>query len=39
MEELIKYDHLKEVLERYAIALRNEYQDNLIRSDRVASGD
>lgn len=38
MEELIKYDHLKEVLERYAIALRNEYQDNLIRSDRVASG-
>ena len=38
MEELIKYDHLKEVLERFAIALRNEYQDNLIRSDRVASG-
>lgn len=38
-EQLIKYDHLREVLERYAVALRNEYQDNLIRSDRVASGD
>lgn len=37
-DDLIKYDHLREVLERYAIALRNEYQDNLIRSDRVASG-
>lgn len=37
-DELVKYDHLKEVLERYAIALRNEYQDNLIRNDRVASG-
>lgn len=38
-EQLIKYDHLREVLERYAVALRNEYQDNLIRSDRIASGD
>lgn len=38
-EQLIKYDHLREVLERYAVELRNEYQDNLIRSDRVASGD
>jgi hypothetical protein len=37
-EQLIKYDHLLEVLERYAIALRNSYQDNLIRNDRVASG-
>lgn len=38
-EQLIKYDHLREVLERYAVELRNEYQDNLIRSDRIASGD
>jgi hypothetical protein len=38
MEELIKYDHLKEVLERYAIALRNEYKQNLKDNDRVASG-
>jgi hypothetical protein len=38
MEELIKYDHLKEVLERYAIALRNEYKQNLKNNDRVASG-
>jgi hypothetical protein len=28
-----------EVLERYAVALRNEYQDNLIKSDRIASGE
>jgi hypothetical protein len=38
MEELIKYDHLKEVLERYAIALCNEYKQNLKNNDRVASG-
>lgn len=37
-EQLIKYDHLKEVLERYAIALRNEYKQNLKNNDRVASG-
>lgn len=37
-DDLIKYDHLREVLERYAIALRNEYKQNLKNNDRVASG-
>ena len=39
MAELISFDNLLKALEEYAIAVRNEYQDNLIRSDRVASGD
>lgn len=38
MDELIKYDHLREVLERFAVALKEEYKSNLIKSDRVASG-
>jgi hypothetical protein len=41
MEEntLVRFDNLLKALEEYAIAIRNEYQDNLIRSDRIASGD
>lgn len=31
--------HLRAALEGYAVALRNAYQDNLIRSDRIATGD
>lgn len=37
MDELIRFDNLKEVLQEYAIAVRNRYQDNLIDSDHVAS--
>lgn len=36
--ELISFDNLLQVLGEYGQAIRNEYQDNLIRSDRVASG-
>lgn len=39
MEEIIEWTNLKKVLEEYAIAVRNTYQDNLIKSDRIASGD
>lgn len=35
----IKWDNLYKVLEEYAIELRNKYQDNLINSDRLASGE
>ena len=34
-EQLIKYDHLREVLERYAVALRKEYKEKKIRNNRV----
>lgn len=37
--ELINLEHVRGVLEEYAQAVRNLYQDNLIRSDRIASGD
>ena len=36
--ELINLEHVRGVLEEYAQAVRNLYQDNLIRSDRIASG-
>jgi hypothetical protein len=39
MAQLLSFDNLLKALEEYAIAIRNEYQDNLIRSDRIASGD
>lgn len=39
MDELISFDNLLKALEDYAIAVRNEYQDNLIRHDRIASGE
>lgn len=35
----IKWENLNKVLEEYAIELRNKYQDNLINSDRLASGE
>lgn len=38
MAELITFDNLLQVLEEYGAAIRNEYQDNLINSDRIASG-
>lgn len=37
--ELINFDNLMAVLEEYAQAVRNLYQDNLIRNDRIATGD
>lgn len=38
MNELINLDNVMAVLEDYAIAVRNKYQDNLILHDRIASG-
>ena len=38
MEELIKWTNLQRVLGEYGEALRNEYQDNLIRDNKIASG-
>lgn len=35
----LKWDNLSKVLEEYAIEVRNKYQDNLINSDRIASGE
>ena len=37
--ELINLNNVMAVLEEYGQAVRNLYQDNLIRSDRIASGD
>lgn len=37
--ELINLDNVMDVLEQYAQDVRNEYQDNLIRNDRIAGGD
>ena len=37
--ELINFDNLMAVLEEYAQEVRNLYQDNLIRNDRIATGD
>lgn len=39
MAELLSFDNLLQVLEEYGQAIRNEYQDNLIRADKVASGE
>ena len=39
MDKLIDLPHVQAVMEEMAIAIRNEYQDNLIRNDRLASGD
>lgn len=38
MEELIQWSNLQRVLGEYGEALRNEYQDNLIRDNKIASG-
>lgn len=39
MSELISFENLLQVLQEYGEAIRNEYQDNLIRSERIASGE
>lgn len=38
MEEIIKWDNLRRVLGEIANEIRNEYQDKLIRDDKIASG-
>lgn len=35
----IDFPNLERVLEEYAVEVRNRYQDNLIRNDRIATGD
>lgn len=37
-DTLISFDNLMAVLQQYGESIRNEYQDNLIRSGRIASG-
>lgn len=37
--ELIRLENVAAVLEEYAVAVRNKYQDNLILHDRIAKGD
>ena len=37
--ELINLNNVMETLELYAQEVRNAYQDNLIRNDRIATGD
>ena len=39
MDGLLRLDNTERVLEEYAVEFRNMYQDNLIRSDRIASGE
>lgn len=39
MEELVSFENLKSVLLDYAIAVQNKYKDNLMLSDRVATGE
>lgn len=34
----VDFANVQRVLDEYAVAVRNAYQDNLIRSDRIASG-
>lgn len=38
MEELIKFENLQRVLGEFAVELRNRYQDNLIRDEKIATG-
>lgn len=38
-DKIMNWENLEKVLEEYAIKLRNTYQDNLINSDKLASGD
>lgn len=39
MEEIIRWNNLKAVLEELGEELRNTYQDNLIRDGKIATGD
>ena len=38
-DKLMSWENLEKVLQEYAVALRNKYQDYLINSDRLASGE
>ena len=39
MEEIIRWDNLKRVLDEFGNELRNTYQDKLIRDDKIATGE
>lgn len=39
MEEIIRWDNLKRVLEEFGNELRNAYQDKLIQDDKIATGE
>lgn len=39
MEEIIRWDNLRRVLGEYGEALRNKYQDILIRDNKIATGE
>lgn len=39
MAEILSLENTVRVLQEYAVEFRNMYQDNLIRSDRIASGE
>ena len=39
MHDKIEFTHLKNILTEYAMALQSRYKDNLLSSDRIASGD
>ena len=38
MADMLNFDNVLKVLQDYAVEVRNLYQDNLIRHDRIASG-
>lgn len=38
MDGLIKFENLQRVLGEFAVELRNRYQDNLIRDNKIATG-
>ena len=38
MEDIIKWENLRRVLGEFAQELRNRYQDNLIRDNKIATG-
>lgn len=38
MEEILKFDNLRAVLERFAVELENEYKSNLKKNNRIATG-
>ena len=38
MDAIIKFENLQRVLGEFAIELRNRYQDNLIRDNKIATG-
>lgn len=37
-DELMTFDNVRRVLEEFGVAVRNLYQDNLVRSDALATG-